>query len=153
MSIIVCYAPTKDSPTERRDEYYEELQRVLDEIPGREKILITDSNAKVGRNNQGIENVMGVEGLSKVANENEAYFIDHITVNKKKRYRGADIGIGHTLLITTLIIKLKAPNRKMDRIPRFDTIKLLEEYRETFAIECRNQFAVLRGFKRQTIDN
>ncbi|XP_068243675.1 craniofacial development protein 2-like [Palaemon carinicauda] len=76
---------------------------------------------------------------------------DHIAINKRRRilenvrsYRYADIGSAHQLLIATLILKLKAPNRNVDRIPRFDIANLLEDYhRETFAIECRNRFAVL----------
>ncbi|XP_068241103.1 craniofacial development protein 2-like [Palaemon carinicauda] len=76
MSIIVCYAPTNDSPEERKDEYYEELRRIIDEIPERDmKIVIGALNAKVGRNNQDINNVMGVEGLGEVVYENGAHFI------------------------------------------------------------------------------
>ena len=195
MSIIVCYAPTNDSPEERKDEFYEELQSIIDEIPERDmKIVIGDLNAKVGRNNQGIENVMGVEGLGEVANENGAHFIsfcsannliiggtffkqkdihkytwtspcgnyknqiDHIAINKERRrtlrnvrsYRGADIGSDHQLLIATLKLKLKAPNRNADRIPRFNTTSLLEdECKEAFAIECRNRFAVLETLREE----
>ncbi|XP_068220019.1 craniofacial development protein 2-like [Palaemon carinicauda] len=32
VSIIVCYAPTNDAPEEMKDEYYEELLSVIDEI-------------------------------------------------------------------------------------------------------------------------
>ena len=195
MSIIVCYAPTNDSPEERKDEYYEEMQSLIDEIPERDmKIVIGDLNAKVGRNNQGIENVMGVEGLGEVANENGAHFIsfcsannlviggtlfqqkdihkytwtspcgmyknqiDHIAINKERRrtlrnvrsYRGADIGSDHQLLIATLKLKLKAPNRNVDRIPRFNTTRLLEdEYREAFVVKCRNRFTVLETLREE----
>ncbi|XP_068232081.1 craniofacial development protein 2-like [Palaemon carinicauda] len=82
MSIIVCYTQTNDSHEERRDEYYEELLSVIVEIPERDmKIVIGDLNAKVGRNNQGMDNVMGVEGLGKVANEIEEYFISFCPAN------------------------------------------------------------------------
>ncbi|XP_068208486.1 uncharacterized protein [Palaemon carinicauda] len=48
MSFIVCYAPTNDFPEKRKDEYYEELQRVIDEIPEKDmKIVIGDFNAKL----------------------------------------------------------------------------------------------------------
>ncbi|XP_068246788.1 craniofacial development protein 2-like [Palaemon carinicauda] len=68
MSIIVCYAPTNDSPEERKDEYFEQLQMVIDEIPERDiKIVIGDFN------NQGILNVMGVEGLGEDTNEEGAH--------------------------------------------------------------------------------
>ncbi|XP_068250309.1 craniofacial development protein 2-like [Palaemon carinicauda] len=82
MPIKVCYGPTNDSSEERKDEYYEELQRVIDEIPERDmKILIGDFNAKVRRDNQGKENVMGVEGLGEVTNENGAYLKSFCSVN------------------------------------------------------------------------
>ncbi|XP_068235571.1 craniofacial development protein 2-like [Palaemon carinicauda] len=76
MSIIGCYAPSNDSREERKDEYYEELQSVVDENPDRDiKIEIGDFNTKVGRNNQGVENLMGVDGLGEVGNEYGSYFI------------------------------------------------------------------------------
>ena len=185
MSIMVCYAPTNDSSEEMKDEYYDELQNVIDEIPERDmKIVIGDMNAKVGRNTQGIENVTGAQGLGEDANENGAHFIsfcaannlviggtlfqhkdihkytwtspcgnyknqiDHIAINHERKrtlrnvrsYRGADIGSDHQLLIATLKLKLKAPNKNVDRVPRYNTTKLLEdEYKEAFAIECRNR--------------
>ena len=46
MSVMVCYAPTNDSSEEMKDEYHEELQNVIDEIPERDvKIVIGDMNA------------------------------------------------------------------------------------------------------------
>ncbi|XP_068238342.1 craniofacial development protein 2-like [Palaemon carinicauda] len=76
MNIIVCYSPSNDSPEERKDEYHEELQRVVDEIRERDmKIVIGDFNAEVGRNNQGMGNVTDVEGLGEVTNENGTHCI------------------------------------------------------------------------------
>ena len=152
------------------------------------KIVVGDMNAKVGRNNEGMEDVMGKEGLGENANENGAHFIsfcaannlviggtlfhhkdihkytwtspdsnyknqiDHIAINQERRrtlrnvrsYRGADIGSDHQLVIATLKLKLKAPNKKVDRVPRYNTMKLLEnEHKEAFVLECCNWFAVL----------
>ncbi|XP_068218450.1 craniofacial development protein 2-like [Palaemon carinicauda] len=82
MSIIVCYAPTNDSSEERKNEYPEELQSLIDKIPERDmRIVIGDFNAKLGRNNQGIENVMGGEGFGEVANENETHFTNLCSAN------------------------------------------------------------------------
>ncbi|XP_068227967.1 craniofacial development protein 2-like [Palaemon carinicauda] len=82
MSLLVYYAPTNDSPEEMKDEYYEELQNVIDEIPERGmEIVMGDLSAKVGRNNQGIENVMSVEGLGEVTNENRAHFMNFCSTN------------------------------------------------------------------------
>ncbi|XP_068241177.1 craniofacial development protein 2-like [Palaemon carinicauda] len=96
MSIIICYAPTNDSLEERKDEHYEEMQRVIDGIPERDiKFLIGDFNAKVGRNNQGIENVVGVESLGKVSNENDVHFISFCSAN--------DLVIGDTTHIIAML--------------------------------------------------
>ncbi|XP_068247682.1 uncharacterized protein [Palaemon carinicauda] len=121
MSIIICYAPTNDSPDERKDDYHEEL------------------------------NIFQHKDIRKYAwtspYGNYKNQIDHIAINHERRrtlrnvrsYRDADIGSDHQLLITTLKLKLKAPNRDVDRMPGFDTTKLLEdEHSKTFAIECRN---------------
>ena len=35
MSVIVCYAPKNEFPDEIKDEFYAELQNVIDEIPER----------------------------------------------------------------------------------------------------------------------
>ncbi|XP_068242411.1 craniofacial development protein 2-like [Palaemon carinicauda] len=179
-SIIICLAPTNDYRKESEDEYCEELQNVIGEIPERNmKIMIRDFNAKVGRSNPGIEKVMGVKGFGEVANKNGAHFImffsannlviecnlvhhknihkytltspcgndknriDHIDIYKERSrtlrnvrsYRDADIDSDHLLLIATLKLKLEAPNRKINSIPRFDTTKILEDHRITFAIE------------------
>ncbi|XP_068234160.1 craniofacial development protein 2-like [Palaemon carinicauda] len=160
MVIIFCYAPTSE---ERKDEFYEELQSAIDEIPERDmKIVIGDLNAKVGRNKRGTKNLMGVKGLDKVANANGKHFIgfcstsnhviggtpfqhkdihrytrtspcdnykyqiDHIAIYEETRrtlrnvrnFRSTDIGSDHQLFIATLKLKLKAPSRNVDRIPR-----------------------------------
>ncbi|XP_068222130.1 craniofacial development protein 2-like [Palaemon carinicauda] len=90
MSIIVRYAPTDDAPEEIKKEYYEGLQNLMDEIPERDmKIVIGYFNAKFVKTHQGMENVMGVEGLGEVANENGVHFISFCTAN--------DLVIGSTL--------------------------------------------------------
>ncbi|XP_068227984.1 craniofacial development protein 2-like [Palaemon carinicauda] len=78
--------------------------------------------------------------------------IDHIVINKERRrtlryirrYRVEDIGSDHKLLIALLKLKLKASNKKKDKIPTINTTKLLEEEdREKFVIECINRFVDL----------
>ncbi|XP_068240193.1 craniofacial development protein 2-like [Palaemon carinicauda] len=82
MGILVCYAPKNYSPEERTDEYYEEQQRVIDDSPERyKKVVIGEFNAKVGRNNHGIENVIGVESLGEVVSENGAHLISFCSAN------------------------------------------------------------------------
>ena len=83
LSVIVCYAPVNDAQDDMKDDFYSKLQDVLDEIPQRDmKICIGDFNAKVGRNNDGVRNVMGSEGLGDNANENGAQFISFCAANR-----------------------------------------------------------------------
>ncbi|XP_068229713.1 craniofacial development protein 2-like [Palaemon carinicauda] len=83
MSIIVCYTPTNDIPEERKDEYYDDLQSVVDENPESDmKIVIGDFNAKVGKINQGMEIVMGDEGLCEVVSENGDHLMSFCSANK-----------------------------------------------------------------------
>ncbi|XP_068208384.1 craniofacial development protein 2-like [Palaemon carinicauda] len=109
MSIIVCYAPTNDSPEEKKEEYYEEIRSVIDEIPERDmKIVIGDFNAKVGRNNQGIENVMGVEVVGEVASENGAPFISFCSTN--------NLVIGGTLSSTRASTNIRGRHHVVSKI-------------------------------------
>ena len=82
LSVIQCYAPTNDSEEEKKDNFYEQLQAVLDRE--REKdinILMGDFNAKIGANNTGYEDIMGVHGLGQM-NENGERFADLCSLNQ-----------------------------------------------------------------------
>ncbi|XP_068211763.1 craniofacial development protein 2-like [Palaemon carinicauda] len=178
-AVIICYTPKNNTPEERKDEYYEELQSVIGKVTHRDmETLISDFNAKVGMDNQGIKNMMGVISFCSWYNlviggtffqlrkilkytwsspcGNKKNQIERIAINKERKknlrnvrsYKGEDIGSDYQFLITPLKLKLKAPNRKVDRMYRFDTTQPLEEVqKETFAIECRNQFAVLETLR------
>ncbi|XP_068245451.1 uncharacterized protein [Palaemon carinicauda] len=105
MSIIVCYAQTNGSAEDMEDEYYEELPKVIDKNPERDiKIKIGDFNAKFGRNNQGIENVMGFEGLDEDAIESGEHFMSFGSANI--------IVIGGTLFQHKNIHKLDVTNTR-----------------------------------------
>ncbi|XP_068234190.1 uncharacterized protein [Palaemon carinicauda] len=181
MNIKVCYALPYNLPEERKDDYYEEVYSVVDEIPVRNmEIGIGDLNAEVVKNNPGIENVIGVHGLDKVANENRAIFMNicstnNLVIGAEERHcwmeyfsegmnkiygrnnlidiPEADVtmnefNVDQQLLIATLKLKLRAPNRKVDRIPMCDTTKLSkEEHRETIGIKCRTRFDVLETLR------
>ena len=74
VTIIQCYAPTNAADQEVKEDYYEQLQSVLDRTPKRDiTIVMGDFNAKVGSDNTGREFIMGAQGLG-TRNENGELF-------------------------------------------------------------------------------
>ena len=62
--VIQTYAPTEDSSEEDKDDFYEQLQTVINTIPKHDiKLIIGDFNAKVREDNTGCEEVMGKHGV------------------------------------------------------------------------------------------
>ena len=89
ITVINAYAPTNLATPEVKDEFYEQLQSVLNKIPRRDiKVLLGDLNAKVGNDNAGREDIMGKHGLG-VQNDNGERFVELCTLN--------DLVIGGTL--------------------------------------------------------
>ena len=61
---ISAYAPTLDSPEEDKDAFYEQLSTLLNSIPYKDKIfLLGDFNARVGRDHQTWNKVLGKNGV------------------------------------------------------------------------------------------
>ena len=74
LNIIQCYAPTNDSQEEKKDDFYQQLQAVLDRRGTRDiTILMGDFNAKIGMDNTGYEDIKGTHGLGQM-NENGERF-------------------------------------------------------------------------------
>ncbi|VDO95979.1 unnamed protein product [Schistosoma margrebowiei] len=82
MNIIQCYAPTKDSNDDIKDQFYERLQSAIEKCPRKDlTILMGDLNAKVGIDNTGYEDIMGRHRLGE-RNENGERFANLCAFNK-----------------------------------------------------------------------
>ena len=78
MNVILAYAPTNTNTEETKDEFYEQLEAILNETKDKDvNILIGDFNAKVGNDNEGYENCMGKHGLG-IMNENGELLQIHV---------------------------------------------------------------------------
>jgi len=82
VTIIMCYAPTNAAGDGEKEQFYNQLQSVLDKIPKRDMlILMGDMNAKVGQDNNRRENEMGTHGIGDM-NEIGELLADLCTVNE-----------------------------------------------------------------------
>ncbi|KAJ8356884.1 hypothetical protein SKAU_G00196780 [Synaphobranchus kaupii] len=82
LNIIQCYAPTNDAEDEKKDDFYHQLQTVLDRRGAKDiTILMRDLNAKIGSDNTGYEEIMGKHGLGQM-NENGERFADLCSLNQ-----------------------------------------------------------------------
>ena len=65
IKIIVGYGPNEDAAKEEREEFYQQLQTVIDNTKANQEILILgDMNARVGNKNDSHCGVIGKEGES-----------------------------------------------------------------------------------------
>ncbi|XP_055997865.1 craniofacial development protein 2-like [Ostrea edulis] len=72
LTAVVCYAPTDDAEDEEKISFYDSLQKVVDDTPSHDVLLILgDLNAKVGKCNQGKETIMGQQGIGECNNNGE----------------------------------------------------------------------------------
>ena len=82
LTIFQCYAPINDSDTDVKDNWYEQLQAAVSEVPQHDMLLlIGDLNAKVGADNSDLGRVMGPHGCG-VMNENGEYLVDFCMSNR-----------------------------------------------------------------------
>ncbi|XP_056021988.1 craniofacial development protein 2-like [Ostrea edulis] len=72
LTAVVCYGPTDDAEDEEKISFYDGLQKVVDDTPSHDVLLILgDLNAKVGKCNQGKETIMGQQGIGECNNNGE----------------------------------------------------------------------------------
>ena len=74
LTIIQSYAPTNVAEPQEKDQYYSQLNAIVDKIPkGDIKILMGDFNAKIGSDNTDYERVMGRHGLGEMSENGELF--------------------------------------------------------------------------------
>ena len=82
LNTIQCYAPINDEEEEKKDDFYQQLQAVLDRRGAKDiTMLMGDFNAQIGINNTGYEDIMGTHGLGQM-NENGERFADLCALNQ-----------------------------------------------------------------------
>ncbi len=72
LSVIQIYAPTADKKEEEIEQFYQDLEQLLEDIPNKDiKIITGDWNAKVGMDNTGWERVMMKYGYGEMNDRGE----------------------------------------------------------------------------------
>ena len=81
-TVVQVYAPTNEADEEAKDSFYDLLQRVTDEIPRHDMIMMMgDWNAKIGARQEGEDGVVGWHGLGDERSENGVRFVSFCAAN------------------------------------------------------------------------
>ena len=74
VTLVQCYAPTNQADQQIKEDFYHQLQGVIDNVAKRDIVLVIgDMNAKVGNDNLGRDRVMGKEGVCTMNENGELY--------------------------------------------------------------------------------
>lgn len=81
-TIVQAYAPQNGSTSEEKDQFYEQLQSVLKDIPKHDMVIaLGDFNAKIGEQMRGEEGIVGKHVLKGDRTDNGARFVSACEVN------------------------------------------------------------------------
>ena len=77
------YAPTNDAEPEAKDEFYEQLQAVIERVPSHDMLVAMGDNlnAKGGRPYQGEEEIIGKHALEGDRTDNGERFVNFCALN------------------------------------------------------------------------
>ena len=64
LTVVVCYAPIEKAEEEEKDQFYEQLQSAIEDVPTHDMLLIIGYlNARTGSSNRDRGRIMGIHGL------------------------------------------------------------------------------------------
>ncbi|XP_016427672.1 craniofacial development protein 2-like [Sinocyclocheilus rhinocerous] len=85
-TVIQVYAPTEETNDIEKEEFYDVLQAVIDEIPRHDlKIVIGDMNAQFSSDRQGFKDIIGPFTSSKRLSDNGERLLSYCTLVPKKK--------------------------------------------------------------------
>ena len=81
-TLVHAYAPTDDSKSKSKDQFYAEIQKVIENVGRRETLIVMgDLNARVNRNTEVWGSVLGCHG-EEVRNESGERLLRFCLVNE-----------------------------------------------------------------------
>ena len=84
VTIIQCYAPTDAATDQDKNEFYEQMQDILDAAPQHDlKIIMGDFNSQIGADNAGWEDTIGKEAMGERTDNGER-LLSFCSSNKMK---------------------------------------------------------------------
>ena len=112
LTVIACYAPTKDAEEEIKDEFYDQLEKEIRTTPRRDVLMVVgDLNARVGEENTGRERAMGTEGFGCINNNGE---------------RLSDLCVENNLVIGGTLFKHRNIHKTTWRSPDNNTVSQID---------------------------
>ncbi|CAH1277284.1 CYP3A43, partial [Branchiostoma lanceolatum] len=103
-NLVCVYAPTLQATPEAKDQFYEQLDKAVQEIPTSEHIFVLgDFNARVGADNESWQTVLGHHGIGKMNDNGQ---------------RLLELCCYHNLCVTNTFFQNKAIHKASWRHPR-----------------------------------